>query len=262
MKSAINLLLLTFAVLILISNKGGRNQATTGAPFENNSNACANCHGGGNFTPEITFKLIDGNNNIVEAYTPNESYKLEISIKSLSGNPKSYGFQAVIVDEAFNNAGKVLANGVNVRNLTIQNRTYLTQSSPKEDGIFTADWQAPDNKGDLTIYISGIATNGNNNTNGDKAVKQNFTNPKSQTSSTDIATEYVSLLKNTTIFDNIYFNQVVTNIAIFDINGRLMIREKDSKDVLNISQFPSGIYILNYEYNGKIYSNKLIKITL
>jgi hypothetical protein len=149
-----------------------------------------------------------------------------------------------------------------VRNLTIQNRTYLTQSSPKEDGIFTADWQAPENKGDLTIYISGIATNGNNNTNGDKAVKQNFTIPQSQTSPTDIATEYVSLLKNTTVFHDIYFHQIVTNISIYDINGRLMISEKDSKDVLNISHIPSGIYILNYKNNEKIYSNKIIKITL
>lgn len=62
---------------------------------------------------------------------------------------------------------------------------------------------------------------------------------------------------------NVIINQKfqLAKIKIFDMAGRNMlnIEKKDRHSVLNISNFPSGIYLLNIEYENESYSTKIIK---
>ncbi|MGV0753275.1 T9SS type A sorting domain-containing protein [Empedobacter brevis] len=62
---------------------------------------------------------------------------------------------------------------------------------------------------------------------------------------------------------NVIINQKfqLAKIKIFDMAGRNMlnIEKKDRHLVLNISNFPSGIYLLNIEYENESYSTKIIK---
>ncbi|WP_276682934.1 T9SS type A sorting domain-containing protein [Empedobacter brevis] len=66
---------------------------------------------------------------------------------------------------------------------------------------------------------------------------------------------------------NDYLNVIINQkfqlaiIKIFDMAGRNMlnIEKKDRHSVLNISNFPSGIYLLNIEYENESYSTKIIK---
>lgn len=62
---------------------------------------------------------------------------------------------------------------------------------------------------------------------------------------------------------NVIINQKfqLAKIKIFDMTGRNMlnIEKKDRHSVLNISNFPSGVYLLNIEYENESYSTKIIK---
>ena len=253
------LLLSSFILILLQSNKGGRNEATTGAPFETNKSACASCHSGGNFTPEIKFSMKDKDGNLVTDYVANETYTLEFNLSSSTGNPKYYGFQAVIVDGSNKTAGKFTANGQNVRNITIQSKSYLTQSTAREDGTFTASWLAPDNIGSLKVYVAGIAANGTGNTNGDKAVKTEFDLQAAVTSSYE-KVEFTSpkLMCNAGC-DNLEFSLEVNDVLIFDVNGRTIQRIKSKVNSVDISTIKSGMYYINFEFDGKRYSESFVR---
>lgn len=253
------LLLSAFVLILFQSNKGGRNEATTGAPFESNKNACASCHSGGNFTPEIKFSMLDKDGNLVSAYKANETYTLEFNLSTTTGTPKYYGFQAVIVDGSNKTAGKIISNGQNVRNITIQSKSYLTQSTAREDGTFTANWQAPDNAGNLKIYVAGIAANGNNNTNGDKSVKTEIDLPAEVISSYE-KVEFTSpkLMCNAGC-DNLEFSLEVNDIIVFDINGRTIHHIKSKTNTIDVSAMSTGMYYINFEFNGKRYSESFVR---
>lgn len=253
------LLLSSFILILLQSNKGGRNEATTGAPFETNKTACASCHSGGSFTPEIKFSMTDKDGNLVTDYVSNETYTLEFNLSSSSGSPKYYGFQAVIVDASNKTAGKFIANGQNVRNITIQSKSYLTQSTARVDGTFSASWLAPDNIGNLKVYVAGIAANGNNNTSGDKAIKTEFELQAAGTSSYE-KVEFTSpkLVCNAGC-ENLQFTFDVNDILIFDVNGRTIQHIKSKVNSIDVSNITSGMYFINFEYEGKRYSESFIR---
>lgn len=259
MRSLQLLLLCTFIIVLFQSNKGGRNEATTGAPFESNKNACASCHSGGSFTPEIKFTLKNSDGNLVNEYFANEIYNLEFNISATTGNPKYYGFQAVIVDGNNKTAGKITQNGQNVRNLTIQSKSYLTHTTAREDGTFTALWQAPENIGDLKVYVAGIAANGNSNTNGDKAVKSEFQIPQSTVSSyINVEINKPKIMCNVGC-DRLDFSLEISNPIIFDTSGKVIINSKNKVNTIDISNLRNGVFYINFEHEGKQFTDSFIK---
>lgn len=243
----------TLTCLVCLSNKGGRNQPTTGASFENSAPACAECHSGGSYQPTLAITLKDSLGNVVDAYRPNSAYTLEMQVGSLSGNPKTYGFQAVMVDEAGVQAGSFVSLGDKVRKLTLQNRVYLTQISPVASGLFTAKWQAPAEGKPLKLYIAGLATNNNNNTSGDKGAYTSF----------DLSPQLTATEEKTVEDDAIYINgrqiswtTYAQHVMLYDQNGRLL--QKTSGKLLEIPLAQPGLYILVLDFGGKTKSHKLI----
>ncbi|MFM2394846.1 MAG: hypothetical protein RLZZ546_2829 [Bacteroidota bacterium] len=248
----LNTAIASMLLLLFLSNKGGRNQATTGAPFESNSSACAQCHGGGNsFNPMVNVNLRDENDSLISKYIPGKTYKVEIKFSNSGGSPVNYGFQAVTVDPANNQAGEVLSLGADVRKLTITNRTYLTQIKPRIDGNFTYEWKAPD-ADSIKLFVSGIATNNNSNTSGDKSVKSSFTFQKEITSYTSDLNEKKS---SYTIENNyIYFNDNSAHGEIYNLHG-VKVQIVKHGELLNLKQ--GGIYLLKYNTNN--HTSKTIK---
>ncbi|MBK8850529.1 MAG: T9SS type A sorting domain-containing protein [Saprospiraceae bacterium] len=242
-----------FSCLVFLSNKGGRNQPTTGASFENSAPACAECHSGGSYQPTLAIALKDSLGNEVDAYRPNSTYTLEMQIASTSGNPKTYGFQAVMVDEAGVQAGSFVSLGDKVRKLTLQNRVYLTQISPVASGLFTAKWQAPAVGKPLKLYIAGLATNNNNNTSGDKGAYTSF-----DLSPQLVATEDETVEENPIYINGRYisWSTYAQNVRLYDQSGRLL--QKTSGNLLEIPLAQPGLYILVLDCDGKTKSHKLI----
>lgn len=242
-----------FSCLVFLSNKGGRNQPTTGASFENSAPACAECHSGGSYQPSLAIALKDSLGNVVDAYRPNSTYTLEMQIASTSGNPKTYGFQAVMVDEAGVQAGSFVSLGDKVRKLTLQNRVYLTQISPVASGLFTAKWQAPAEGKFLKLYIAGLATNNNSNTSGDKGTYTSF----------DLSPQLTATEEETAEDNKIFINgrqiswsTYAQNVMLYDQSGRLL--QKTSGQLLEIPLAQPGMYILVLDCAGKTKSHKLI----
>lgn len=246
-------LISVFSALVFVSNKGGRNQPTTGAPFENSAPACAECHSGGSYQPTIAIALKDSLGNVVNGYNPNGTYTLEMQLGSTLGSPKTYGFQAVLVDEAGTQAGTFVALGDKVRKLTLQNRVYLTQISPLASGLYTAKWQAPATGKNLTLYIAGLATNNNSNTGGDKGTFTSFNITPQLTSTFDEAQQYETIFVNGRI---ISWQQHAESAALYDTNGRLL--QHSSGTLLEIPAGQPGLYILVLRTGGKMQSHKLV----
>ncbi len=251
------LVLIVFGSLILLSNKGGRNQESTGAPHENNKFACAECHSGGTFTPELEVVLKDQNNTKVDQYIAGNEYTIEMKITSSTGKPTYYGFQAVMVDQNQNQAGSFLSLGDKVRKLTLSERTYLMQISPRPDGLFTAKWKAtPEDT--ATIYIAGLAANGNNGTGGDKTKVASFTFTKANiTAAGELADKYSKLLQYNLVTEDLIFKKKVTNVAIYNLNGNAISHDQPN---YNLSSLSPGLYVVQYKCDGVIHVEKIIKL--
>lgn len=257
MIQTLKLIALSFAVFILISNKGGRNEACTGAPFENNKFACGDCHSGGSFTPEVEISLKDKNNLAVSQYVAGDEYTIEMKISSLTGKPAYYGFQAVVTDQRQKQAGEFLALGDKVRKLTFSERVYIMQISPKPDGLYTAKWKATA-EDTATVYIAGLAANGNNGTGGDKTKVASFLFTKtSATSTSDLNILKVQLLKYTLVNDVLHFTKEVRNVSVFDLNGNKVKQDFSDYGVYNLLP---GLYVVQYNYNGQMYAEKFMKL--
>ncbi len=246
--------LLLSASILFLSNKGGRNQPCSGAPFENNSKACSECHSGGNYTPAIALVVKDSLGNTVDSYIPGNTYNLEMAVSSTTGNPKAYGFQAVIVDGNNAQAGSFVTLGEKVRKLTLQNRTYLTQISPLASGIFTAKWKAPGTASDLKLYMSGVAVNSNSSTGGDKATTASFNiNPSTISANHESDSEELAISVNG---NKVSWNIEAKDAIIMDAGGKTVARASGQEIILP-SATP-GFYILLLEIDGRHKSFKFV----
>ena len=62
-------------------------------------------------TPSISYVLRDSLGNTVDSYQPGSTYNLEMTIGATVGTPKTYGFQAVLVDDNNAQAGTFRESG-------------------------------------------------------------------------------------------------------------------------------------------------------
>ena len=153
-----------------MSNSGGRaavaNSGNTGAPGE--STLCANCHGGGSYSPSMSLAVTDLGGSPVVAYTPGETYNLTVTITA-SGTPAGYGFQMTSLQSSNSPAGSFSNPSSNAQISTISSgRTYVEHDGTSSSNTFTAQWTAPaTNTGTVTMYANGNAVNGNGGTSGD-----------------------------------------------------------------------------------------------
>lgn len=155
-------------------NSGGPaangNQDRTGSPLS--SGNCATCHSGGAFQPTIDVFITDTMGNQVTAYTPGEDYIIEYFMLNSSGTP-FFGMQSVILSPAAGNpdAGtmvSVITPGSHI--VSSGGRNYYEHSTPDPIGVFQMRWTAPAaGFGDVNIYASGNAVNGNGGTSGDES---------------------------------------------------------------------------------------------
>lgn len=243
--------LFTLIVLsfFLLSNKGGRNQPSVAAPGDGPA-TCGQCHGGGNFEPDVTVQLKDSEDNIIEDYVPGTTYTMEIvGSVSMGQNPDGYGFQMVVLDTLSDEqAGEFLSYGDNVRNNVVKERNYVMQSAPRSDGTFTAEWKAPEeNTGPVKVYVSILAINGNNNTNGDRVFTTDIMFEEGIVSSSQ---EYVS--EQVTIYPNptsgvVKIQGDYSEVRIFDISGRRVSFDNAAKNQIDISSLDQGVYLIQID---------------
>lgn len=231
---------------ILLSNKGGRNQPSVAAPGDGPA-TCGQCHGGGNFDPQVTVQLKDEDDNIVNKYVSGTTYTLEVKGSVPAGQtPAGYGFQLVVLDTLENNqAGEFVSYGDNVRNNVVKERNYIMQSAPRADGTFTAEWTAPEtNTGALNVYVSILAINGNNNTNGDRVFTTSVLIDESILSNTSnpSAEEWNVSPNPTSGYLNLSMES--ESLRIYDFSGKEVYFTNFKSKHIDITHLNSGIYFI------------------
>lgn len=176
---------LVLALTVFSASSGGvanvQKLDRTGSPL--GQATCQSCHNQNVFSPTLDLKVLSGNTPVT-AYVPGQTYTLQVVVKG-SSNAPVYGFQAV----AMSGMGHVQAGsfqnapvGVAVR--TVNNRSYAEQSFPSTKDTFRLEWVAPlANTGDVRLYASGVAGNGNGSSSGDGSASGFLVLPEDQASS-------------------------------------------------------------------------------
>ena len=238
---------MVLSVILLLSNATGVPQTVTGAPGESGF-SCDACHSGGNFNTAVRVELIkDGQQ--ASFYQPGELYQLRV-IVSGENNVRSFGFQLVCLKASDNTDMGVWSNlGERVRTRTMLNRVYLQQSNHKTDGIFTAQWRAPQTDvGPVRFYYSGLGVNLNGNVSGDQHDMQSYLFPSSSTSSvSDADMESVSaeIFPNPAheAFELKFSGQF--NYSIYDSGGILQLTgSAENRTQLDINHLCPGVYLV------------------
>lgn len=254
-------------VAAFLSSAGGVPQGVTSAPTEASHNSCGTCHLNGNFDVKADLKVLNKDNQSVTSYIPGEIYTVNLELSS-TNNPRSYGFQlTVLEDDTNSDQGSWQKFGEKVKqiNLTIlqKQRRYICQSSPKSDGLFTAEWKAPDtNKGNITFYYAGLAINLNGNTSGDKHITGQYKLKGTTTAVSDFTEKSVTFYPNPAINQIVVDDSFVSCIDISDISGKQNFSIQAHGSYVDISFLSSGLYICKFKdkHGNVISTQKLIKL--
>ncbi|MEZ4850847.1 MAG: choice-of-anchor V domain-containing protein [Bacteroidia bacterium] len=159
--------------LLVVARSGGLanilNQDRTGSPFSQ-SGSCASCHSGGNFSPSVSFNLLDQTNSPVTSYIPGNSYIIEYNVTNGNGNPSGFGIQGIGLLSNNQTAGSLGSTITpNTRISNIGSRQYIEQNGLNSAGNFRVNWTAPaTGSGNITFYYTGLAANGNGGSSGDQ----------------------------------------------------------------------------------------------
>ena len=239
MKQILIFMLLT---IILLSNRTGRNEGSTGAPNETDNVTCENCHVRGTFKPGISIDLLDSSNKKVQAIMPNTDYTLSVTLVDSTNRASVYGFQLVPLNREAKMAGSFPSIGARVKRVNDLSRVYLSHSTRSTSPSFTATWRSPADvspSDSIKFYFAGVTGNDDNNSIGDNAKVGTKTFYFESTTSTLSNSEESS-------------NLLQTNI----VNQTLTFRKLDSSNKLIITD-QNGVTLHNYEN----YINETIDIS-
>ncbi len=173
-----NILKVSFISLMIgsafffLSNAGGAGNAQgadrTGSPL--GIGTCGSCHDGGNFSPVINVTLLEVDKQVTQ-YIPGKLYQIKVTIEA-KNNPKEYGFQLVALSGSNHQQAGIFGQApAGFRQIVLDNRRYIEQSSPRTINSFIIPWTAPSSgTGVVRFYASGLVTNNNNGTGGDSPI--------------------------------------------------------------------------------------------
>jgi hypothetical protein len=257
------LLLMSILSIAYVAFQSSINGVTTAQQLDRtnsplNAGNCSSCHSGGNFESNMTIELIDKNNQSVKNYAVGETYTVRYTINA-TGAAK-FGLQSTILASDSSSAGTLTAKSANSQIVSLNNRTYLDHKTASTTNVFEANWVAPAVlKGDIKIYSSALAANGDNGTIGDKQI----------TESPFVISPSASGLKNqsltikvypnpTTESINIESNITPNTIEIYSLTGSLVLSANNTK-TLNTNLLDNGIYLLKVKIGDQIFQQKILK---
>lgn len=159
-------------LFLLLSNASGAGNAQgadrTGSPL--GIGTCGSCHSGGNYLPVLNVAIVEGDQQVIR-YVPGKQYLIKVTVEG-KNNPREYGFQLTALAGSGNQSGGIFGQAPSgFRQLLLDNRRYIEQSTPSAANSFVIPWTAPAaGLGPVRFYASGLITNDNNGTGGDSPV--------------------------------------------------------------------------------------------
>ncbi len=171
---------IVIGAFILMSNSSGvahqQNKDRTGAPGSDNT--CQQCHGGGNYNPQVDVYLALplGGGAGASQYVPGETHTLVVEVSS-NGSPAGYGVHGTVVFADGSNAGELVDQDANdcIWLDEVDGRHIFEQNDLCDAGFFEVQWVAPPaGSGSVSVYVAAIAANGNSTSSGDAFVGGQF----------------------------------------------------------------------------------------
>lgn len=236
---------------------------STGSPGEN---TCASCHSGGSGT---TITNVFFNPSVSSgSYTPNQTYTVIVNVTNNAYN--NFGFACEILNSStLSNAGTMSNPGSGVQFLTGANGRMVATHTAVKTGTgsaqFTFEWTAP-SSGNITLYATGNAVNGNGNTTGDKpssftlSLSPDLTSVPFSASSFSSVLIYPNPIKD---IANIQFNanknigQV--SISLFTLDGKQILTQSvnnipngfNTRSIQIPASVSGGLYLIKLTADGE-----------
>ncbi len=248
----------------------------TGAPGSGGDmGTCANsgCHVGGAFDPSIAIALDDGDYIPISEYVPGKAYFMKIDFTTAGGQAGT-GFQAVALDASDTQAGSWSTIPGLMQIANISNRDYLEHNALNSGTDWEAEWTAPEaGTGDVTIYVAGLASNGNGNTQGDGVATSTITlteMPPSSIALLDRDFAVMSLAPNPVVDRTLLTlsskSSGTFQLNVLNTNGQSMHSEKlnlqegENEKNLRLGDLQSGLYFLQVVGDDQMSTKQLIKL--
>ena len=142
--------------------------------YHGQTSSCTSCHSG-SATSGVNHVSISG---LPSSYTPGNTYNLVLNLTASSA--RGYGFQMAVKDNSsFSGTLNTTYSGTRIDSNYFEHTTRVT------DSAITFSWTAPSsNSGDITFYLSALATGGSYGTSGDTTYILSETVPVSSTNKT------------------------------------------------------------------------------
>jgi hypothetical protein len=230
------------ALLLSFSNGNNNNLVDfTGAP--SSSGTCANCHSMLTSGSGITLAGIGTD------YKPDSTYNLTLTIDQPGA---TNGFQLTIIDASGNSVGTLTPGNDNVVK-SINGRSLVQHGSAKSGDSWDFTWQAPSSDaGQLSIYMSGNAANGNGGTSGDQIYNLSQTlDLENNTSTGNVVAQRVEARLFPISNERLQVVDVQQNqtAVIVSLEGRIIRQVNLVKGVntLSIQDLSKGYYFLKLE---------------
>jgi hypothetical protein len=234
----------------------------TGSPLTQTQ--CSNCHNGGSFAPSATLEVLDEGVAVTE-YMPGKTYTISIAVTA-QNNPAGYGYQAVVLDQANNQAGSFGTPGADFRIVNFGPRQYFEHRRRQASSTAEIEWQAPPaGTSEVTIYAATNSVNNNGSTGGDNVAFVELSLSEAQSSNVDQLVDsklfevaslgggQIRLVAGEAV-------QSPISIQVYDLNGRMLIRQSglSRNDLVQVAAIPQPVLVNLHDAAGSRFSQKLM----
>jgi hypothetical protein len=235
----------------------------------NGGATCNSCHTG---------QLNSGPGSLVitsdvppNGYIGGTEYSISVTVNAGGANGNRYGFMASVVEEGTNTFAGVLSAADNTTVAQANGTRIAHSTSPNGNGAnsshtFTFNWTAPaTGTGNVKIWAAGISANGTGSTSGDQVYNNSLV--VNEAPGAGLTNEIISSF-------NLYpnpANEIVTvkvpelflegSLRLLDVTGKTVLNKNliETEFILNLSEFNSGIYFVEFSKGGKTYTSRMIK---
>ncbi|QOD61771.1 T9SS type A sorting domain-containing protein [Polaribacter haliotis] len=250
------LLSIPFIALVLMSNAGGKVNATsTGSPGDGGS--CISCHNGGNFGASAAIST----NIPATGYDTNTAYTITVTANS---SAPAHGFQLTAEKESNNSKIGTFTPGSTTRTINAGN-TSITHNSPNNKS-WTFTWNSPaTDEGQIKFYAAVNAANGNGSAfdSSDQTVltSTNTINVLGIPEAKRLNFEMFPNPSSTMLNIQLPAENFNGKVEFFDVVGRMILSKKiTSKDKnVDVTNLNKGIYTLKITSDNKVGSKQFIK---
>ena len=247
---------------VFLANSGGSPGTRSGSAVDG-SKTCATqggCHA--NASAPILKQDMISTDIPATGYVPGASYKITLN-PSKAGTGR-WGFEMMVQNSSTSAAGAFSSNGDG--NIISGNSDRITHKFASSDGgdtkTWVLDWTAPaTDEGDLQIFASVLAANGNGNTGGDQLIIDTLDVQVNATASLQsITNQQITLYPNPVVSELHIsgFDNKGGSVSIFNMVGKEVLHMPYS-NVVGVRELPRGNYTLKITNGNTVLSKTFVK---